>query len=102
MKVLIVDDEAPARLRLRALVEAIPEPRTEVAGEAAGADEALRWLQDHPVDVLLLDIHLPGRNGLAMAAALRALPQPPAVVFVTAHAEHAVDAFDLEDRKSVV
>jgi len=96
MKVLIVDDEAPARLRLRALVEAIPEPRTEVAGEAAGADEALRWLQDHPVDVLLLDIHLPGRNGLAMAAALRALPQPPAVVFVTAHAEHAVDAFDLE------
>jgi two-component system response regulator AlgR len=48
------------------------------------------------VDVLLLDIHMPGADGLTLATALRTLPQPPAVVFVTAHAEHAVQAFELE------
>ena len=90
MKVLIVDDEALARLRLRSLLdglmEAAPELTIAITAEAADADEALLALRDQAADVVLLDIALPGRDGLRLATALKALPQPPAVVFVTAHA----------------
>ena len=100
MKVLIVDDEALARLRLRSLLdglmEAAPELTITITAEAANADEALLALRDQAADVVLLDIALPGRDGLRLATALKALPQPPAVVFVTAHAEHALRAFELE------
>ena len=100
MKVLIVDDEALARLRLRSLLDALSETTPELAititAEAADADEALRALRDQAADVVLLDIALPGRDGLRLATALKALPQPPAVVFITAHAEHALQAFELE------
>jgi len=96
LRVLIVDDEPLARLRLRGLVESIAEPATAVVGEAGDASEALALLQAEPADLLLLDVRMPGRSGLQLASALRALAQPPAVVFVTAHAEHALDAFDLE------
>ena len=99
LRVLIVDDEPLARLRLRTLLQEV-QPACEVAGEAADADEALRALQAGGVDVVLLDIRMPGPNpasaGLRLAAALKALPQPPAVIFVTAHAEHAVKAFELQ------
>ncbi|MCP5272294.1 MAG: response regulator transcription factor [Burkholderiaceae bacterium] len=94
LRVLLVDDEMLARLRLRSLLEAIDDPRTEVVGEAADAQEA--WVQADAADLVLLDIALPGASGLALARRLLALPQPPAVVFVTAHAEHALTAFDLE------
>lgn len=96
LKVLIVDDEALARLRLRGLVESLTEPACEVVGEAGDADAALAWLRGRAADVLLLDIRMPGRSGLHLAAALRRLAAPPAVVFVSAHAAHAVDAFELE------
>jgi len=96
LALLVVDDEAPARLRLRSLVEGLDEPQAAVAGEAATADEALAWLRHGHADALLLDIGLPGRDGLALAQALKAMALPPAVVFVTAHAEHAVAAFELE------
>jgi len=96
MRVLIVDDEALARLRLRSLIESIEAPAAQVAGEAADAGEALAWLREHPADVLLLDINMPGRNGLALASALKSMAAAPAVVFVTAFAEHAVEAFELE------
>lgn len=96
MKVLIVDDEEPARLRLASLLAQIADPVVQVAGEAADADGALQWLRRQHADVLLLDIRMPGRSGMALAEALRTMPQPPAVVFVTAHAEHAVKAFELD------
>jgi two-component system response regulator AlgR len=104
MRVLIVDDEALARLRLRALIDSLPEAGVQVVDEAAGASEAMAVLQAAaataaPVDVLLLDIRMPGSSsnmGLRLAAQLRALPQPPAVVFVTAHADHALAAFELD------
>jgi two-component system response regulator AlgR len=67
-----------------------------VEAEAANATQAIEWLQRQSVDVALIDIHMPGADGLTLARTLRALPRPPAVVFVTAHAEHAVQAFDLE------
>jgi two-component system, LytTR family, response regulator AlgR len=96
LRVLIVDDEEPARWRLRSLVEDCPSPRAEVAGEAGNTTQARVWLAGHDCDVLLLDIAMPGPNGLAFAEELRrGAPRAPAVVFVTAHAEHALQAFDL-------
>ncbi len=97
MRVLIVDDEALARLRLRTLIDSLPAVGAEVAGEAADATQALVRLQSDPrIDLLLLDIRMPGRDGLRLAAALRSLPRPPAVIFVTAYAEHALKAFELD------
>lgn len=96
LKVLLVDDEALARMRLRDLLADCREPATELVGEAAHAQQALSLLASTPCDVVLLDIHMPGMDGLRLAEVLRALPQPPAVVFVTAHTEHAVQAFELE------
>ena len=96
LKVLIVDDEALARLRLRTLLGECTEPAASVEGEADNAAQAMSHAQHHPVDVVLVDIHMPGADGLTLARALQALPDPPAVVFVTAYAEHAVQAFELE------
>lgn len=99
MKLLIVDDEPLARLRLRTLLDDLGQPAWQVVAEAADSEQALQTLRDQPADVVLLDIGLPGRNpqvGLQLATALKALPQPPAVIFVTAHAEHALAAFELE------
>ncbi len=96
LSVLIVDDEPLARLRLRSLVEACTEPPAVVAGEAGNAEAALALLADAPCDLVLLDIARPGRDGLKLADELRRRPSPPAVVFVTAHADHALRAFEVE------
>lgn len=96
LKVLVIDDEALARARLRTLLDDCTEPSVQWGGEAANAVQAMEWLQRQTFDAVLLDIHMPGTDGLALARALRDLPRPPAVVFVTAHAEHAVSAFELE------
>jgi two-component system response regulator AlgR len=96
LSVLIVDDEPLARLRLRSLVESCAEPPALIVGEAGDALSAFELLRRTPCDLVLLDIALPGRSGLTLAAELRRLPAPPAVVFVTAHAEHALRAFELE------
>ena len=96
LKVLIVDDEPLARARLRTLLGDCTAPSVVVDGEAANATQALEVLRRQHFDLALLDIHMPGADGLTLAQTLRALPDPPAVVFVTAHAEHAVQAFELE------
>lgn len=98
LRVLLVDDEALARLRLRRLIEEMAAPAATVVAEAGSAAQAEEALKDpaNAIDAVLLDIGLPGRSGLALAATLRALPRAPAVVFVTAHAEHALQAFDLQ------
>ncbi|MEO5696855.1 MAG: LytTR family DNA-binding domain-containing protein [Burkholderiaceae bacterium] len=96
LRVLIVDDEELARLRLRGLVDDCADPAATVVGEAASAAQALAWLATSACDVLLLDVQMPGRDGTQLAAELRLLAAPPAVVFVTAHAQHALHAFDLE------
>ena len=99
MNVLIVDDEALARLRMRSLLHGLPEFDVNVVAEAGDAAEALAALNQHAVDAVLLDIRMPGltpHEGLHLAARLRAMPQPPAVIFVSAHAEHALKAFELE------
>jgi two-component system response regulator AlgR len=96
LTILIVDDEALARARLRTLLGDCTSPQVSVGGEAANATQAIELLRRQAFDVALLDIHMPGADGLTLARTLRGLPQPPAVVFVTAHAEHAVQAFELE------
>ncbi|MBL8328676.1 MAG: response regulator transcription factor [Rubrivivax sp.] len=100
LQVLIVDDEPLARLRLRQLLA----DGAGAAGlnlslnvqEAAQALQAIDCLRAQPVDLVLLDIRMPGQDGLQLAATLRALPAPPQIVFVTAHAEHALQAFELQ------
>ncbi|MDQ6680870.1 MAG: LytTR family DNA-binding domain-containing protein [Pseudomonadota bacterium] len=96
LRVLLVDDEEFARLRLRGLVNECVEPRARVVGEAASAAQAEVWLATQQCDAVLLDIQMPGRDGTEFAAELRRQPGAPVVVFVTAHAEHALKAFDLE------
>lgn len=96
LQVLVVDDEPLARSRLRTLLADCGAPAATVGGEAGNAAQAMELLHRLRFDAVLLDIHMPGADGLTLAQALRALPQPPAVVFVTAHAEHAVAAFELD------
>src|SRR5574337_1170858 len=96
LNVLIVDDEPLARARLRALLLDCRAPAVVLGGEAANAAEAVALLQNRAFDAALLDINMPGADGLALAQTLRGLPQPPALVFVTAHAQHAVTAFELD------
>ena len=95
LKMLLVDDEPLARARLRTLLAECQSPAAEVAGEAANAAQAMEHLRRQSFDAVLLDIHMPGADGLALAQVLRSLPESPPVVFVTAYAEHAVDAFRL-------
>ena len=96
LRVLVVDDEPLARARLRTLLASCRDPSAEVVAEAGAAVAAMQHLQHHAVDLVLLDIHMPGTDGMTLARAMGQLPAPPAVVFVTAHAEHALQAFELE------
>jgi DNA-binding LytR/AlgR family response regulator len=91
IRCLIVDDEPLARQLMGAHVQQIRE--LELAGTCETALEAFAWLHQQPVDLLFLDIQMPGIDGLSF---LRSLKQPPKVIFTTAHAQHAVDAFDLD------
>jgi two-component system LytT family response regulator len=91
LRVLIADDELMARKRLQRLLAAVPE--VEVAGEATDGTEVLAFLrEDDAVDVVLLDVHMPNLTGTETLALLG--DGGPAVVFTTAHADHAVEAFD--------
>lgn len=96
LRALVVDDEVLARGRLRTLLGDCRAPSVTVVAEAATAAQALEQLRLHTVEVVFLDIRMPGADGLSLAHALQALPTPPAVVFVTAHADHALQAFDLQ------
>jgi two-component system response regulator AlgR len=94
MKVLIADDEPLARARLSQLLAEI-DGTIELVGEAANGLEALRLaLASHP-DTVLLDIRMPVLNGIECARELARLPTPPAVVFVTAYDDYALEAFDV-------
>jgi two-component system response regulator AlgR len=96
LRTLVVDDEPLARLRLATLLRECSEPAADVVGEAGDAASAIAWLDRHPCDLVLLDIQMPAMDGTALAARLRQRPDAPAVVFVTAHAEHALQAFELD------
>jgi two-component system response regulator AlgR len=96
LRVFIVDDEEPARSRLKELLGDIAaEVATSVVGEARHGLEALERVPASGAQVLLADIHMPGMGGLELARHLCGLEHPPAVIFVTAHDRHAVEAFEL-------
>jgi two-component system response regulator AlgR len=95
LNILIVDDEPLARSRLRTLLADCTAPKANVGGEAQNATDAMVWLKKTQFDAVLLDIHMPGDDGLVLAKAIKSLQHQPAIVFITAHAEHAVEAFEL-------
>lgn len=95
LTILIVDDELLARKRLRTLLGDCTEPTVIIGGEAKNSAEALALLEQVQFDAVLLDIHMPGGDGLALARRLKDLSHQPAIVFITAHAEYAVEAFEL-------
>ncbi len=93
MHILIVDDEAPARGELRYILQGLaPE---SVLSEAADGADALARVEEEPIDVVFLDINMPGMDGLSVAATIAESPQPPAIVFATAYDEHALKAIEL-------
>ena len=96
LRIFIADDEAPARARLKELLADIHcEIATAVVGEAGNGLEAIDRLPGSAAQVLLLDIQMPGMGGIELARHLCALENAPAVIFVTAHDRHAVEAFEL-------
>ena len=94
MRVLIVDDEPPARERLRSMLAETGE--FEVAGEAGHGEQAIDLVDKLTPDIVLLDVRMPGIDGLEVARHLAGLPEPPAVIFTTAFDEYALQAFDSE------
>ena len=94
LRVLIVDDEAPARERLRSLLAEIGD--FDIAGEAAHGEQALKLSVDLSPDVVLLDVRMPGMDGIEAARQLNSLVEPPAVIFTTAYDEYAINAFDAQ------
>ena len=94
LRVLIVDDEPPARERLGRMLAELPG--VVVVGEAGNGAEALGACARRLPDIVLLDIRMPGLDGLETARHLNALDEPPAVIFVTAHDEHALAAFEAQ------
>lgn len=93
MRVLVVDDEAFGRSRLLRLLRQLPQ--VDQAIECADPQKVEQYLVEQSIDLVLLDIEMPQRNGLAVAAAINQLATPPVVIFTTAHPEHALQAFKL-------
>ena len=95
LRLLLVDDEAPARARLRDLLSDIAAGMPTTVAEASDGATALEQVQTHGFDVALVDIRMPGMDGIEFARHLTRLAQPPAVIFVTAYDQYAVKAFEL-------
>jgi two-component system response regulator AlgR len=94
MKILVVDDEKLARDRLVRIVERLGG--YEVVGEAAHGLEAVQKTQALAPDLVLMDIRMPGMDGLEAARHIAQMEAPPAVIFCTAFEEHAIEAFDVQ------
>jgi len=96
LRVLIVDDEAPARSRMHDLLaDCAREFPLIVAGEAAGGRAALEFLAEAGADVVLLDIRMPEMDGIETAQHLQRFDAPPAIIFTTAYDAYAIRAFEL-------
>lgn len=91
--VLIADDEPLARERIRRLVEALPD--YDVCGEAGDGEEVLAKIAQQAPDILLLDIRMPGMDGMEAAERIASLEAPPAIIFCTAYDHYAIQAFDV-------
>jgi DNA-binding LytR/AlgR family response regulator len=91
--VLVVDDEAPALDELVYLLDRIPA--VDQVHAASSSNDALRHLQEHRYDVVLLDVRMPSLDGVELAHLLRRFAMPPAIIFVTAYEEYAIKAFEV-------
>lgn len=96
LRTLVVDDEVLARVRLKALLAEVQQPRIALVGEAESAEQALLQAGRCRPDLVLLDIHMPGMDGMALARELRRQQPLCRLVFVTAYGEHALEAFEVE------
>jgi len=94
LRALVVDDEPPARERLTALLRELDQ--VEVVGDARDAAEALQQVAALAPELVFLDVRMPGMSGLELARHLSHVAAPPAIIFTTAHGEHAMEAFDAE------
>lgn len=94
LRVLVLDDEAPALDELSWLLR--QDPRIAEVHATDSPTEALRMLKEREIDAVFLDIQMPGLDGIELASVLARFKNPPAVVFVTAHEKHAVEAFELD------
>ncbi|HEY9396705.1 MAG TPA: LytTR family DNA-binding domain-containing protein [Burkholderiales bacterium] len=96
LRLMVVDDEAPARDRLKEVLGDLAGtvPHVVVA-EAANGPAALAFLQQHAVDIVLVDIHMPQMSGIEFARHVLRMETPPGIIFVTAHDQHAVHAFEV-------
>ncbi len=92
MKVLIVDDEKPARDRLVRMITRLSE--CEIVGQADNGQQAIQMAESCEADIVLMDIRMPGLDGIQAAHHLSQFKQPPAVIFTTAFADHALEAFE--------
>ncbi|MCX8112305.1 MAG: LytTR family DNA-binding domain-containing protein [Bacteroidia bacterium] len=90
-RILVVEDEEPARRLLRRYLNQIPHVSVD---EATDGTQALEKLQNETWDIILLDIEMPGMDGVSLMHFARSLPHPPAIIFTTAYSEHAVKAFE--------
>lgn len=89
-KVLIVDDEFLARKLLQGYVQKMPN--LELVGTAQNSFEAFSFIKEHPIDILLLDIHMPDLNGIELA---RTLKNVPVIIFTTAYSEYALESYEV-------
>jgi len=92
MNVLIVDDEQLARQRLRKLLSEVNG--YQIVGEAETGEDAIRKTQAVQPDVVLMDIRMPGMDGIEAASYINRMDKPPAIIFTTAFGEHALQAFE--------
>ena len=93
LSIIIIDDEAPARTRLRDLLaDAMGEVPNEVVAEAANGELAIEAMNGHPIDVALVDIRMPGMDGIELARHISRLDRPPTIIFVTAYGDYNIDS----------
>jgi len=97
LNILVVDDEPLARVRMRQLLnDCTDQVRTHVVCEADSGPAAIAAVDEHRPDIVLLDIHMPGMDGIEVARHIARRDRAPAVIFITAFEEHAVQAFELQ------
>lgn len=94
MDILIVDDEPLARARLQKLLEGMDD--CSVVGEASNGDDALVAIERLDPDLILLDIRMPGKDGMVVANQILELEDPPAIIFCSAYDQYALEAFDVK------